>query len=77
MNTLSLTYVLFASRRPLYIERLRYCHFTSFPLSVIESKRKYTEAAAILEGKNVQWVVVGDNISCCLSVLVILARASY
>ena len=37
---------------------------TSFTLSVIESKRKYTEAAAILRGKNVQWVAVGNSISC-------------
>ena len=28
------------------------------------------EAAAILRGKNVQWVTVGDSISCHLSVLV-------
>ena len=33
--------------------------FTSFPLSVNESKREYTEAAAILRGKNVQRVMVG------------------
>ena len=38
---------------------------------VYRSIQKYTEAAAILEGKNVQWVSVGDSISCfCLSVLV-------
>ena len=42
----------------------------SFPWSVIESKRKYMEAAAILEGKNVQWVAVENSISCRLSVLV-------
>ena len=36
----------------------------------MSSKQKYTEAAAIFEGKNVQWVVVGDSISCRLSVLV-------
>ena len=44
--------------------------FMSFPLSVNESKRKNTEAAAILRGKNVQRVMVGNSISCRLSVLV-------
>ena len=44
--------------------------FYVIPLSVIENKWKYTEAAAILEGKNVQWIAVGDSISCHLSVLV-------
>ena len=33
---------------------------------IIESKQKYTEEAAILRGKNVQWVAVGDSISCYL-----------
>ena len=28
----------------------------------------YMEVAAILSGKNVQWVVVGNSISCRLSV---------
>ena len=31
--------------------------FRSFPLLVNESKWKYAKAAAILSGKNVQWVV--------------------
>ena len=41
----------------------------SFPLSVIESKWKYMEAAAILDGKNV-FSAMGNNISCRLSILV-------
>ena len=47
----------------------RGCAFTSFPLSVIENKQKYMEAGAILSGKNVQRVTVGNSISCRLSVL--------
>ena len=42
-------------------------------LSIIESSgsiRKYTEVTAILSGKNVEWVAVGNSISCRLSVLV-------
>ena len=50
----------------MYVNRGR--AFTSLPLSVNESKRKNTEAAAILRGKNVQRVMVGN--SCRLSVLV-------
>ena len=46
----------------------RFCIYGN-PWSLIESKRKYMEAAAILEGKNVQWVAVGNNVSCRLSVL--------
>ena len=37
----------------MYIEVM---HPRQFPSSVIESKRKYTEVAAILRGKNVQWI---------------------
>ena len=34
------------------------CAFMSFPMSVIISKRKYTEGVAILSGKNVERVAV-------------------
>ena len=55
---------------PVYVYNYMYrdCAFTSFTLSVIESKWKYTKAAAILRGKNVQWVAVGDFLH--LSVLI-------
>ena len=33
----------------------------SFPLSVNENKRKYTEGVAILSGKNVQRVAVEEH----------------
>ena len=39
-------------------------------MRVSETRWKYMEAAGIFEGKNVQWVAVGDSISCYLSVLV-------
>ena len=38
---------------------------TSLLWGKIESMQKYTEVAATLSGKNVQWVAVGNSISCC------------